>query len=194
MRVTSPCRSPEDAARGFSPRSCVNRGVGRALPEEALIQVYRETLRPLYTFVSRRVGGDRGLAEDLVQEAWMRALDAWPARGLPDDPTAWLIRVARNVLVSHYRRRRPESVDPGLIEIEDTRFSPVAADSAVVVGWGLAQLRRADADVLEAFYFDGQTVREIAAARTLSERAVEGRLRRARVKLKKILTRMVRRD
>jgi RNA polymerase sigma-70 factor (ECF subfamily) len=168
--------------------------VGRALPEEALIQIYRETLRPLYTFVSRRVGGDRGLAEDLVQEAWMRALDAWPARGVPDDPAAWLIRVARNVLISHYRRRRPEPVDPGLIEIEDDRFSPVAPDSAVVVGWGLAQLRRADADVLEAFYFDGQTVSEIAAARTISERAVEGRLRRARGKLKKILTRMVRRD
>jgi DNA-directed RNA polymerase specialized sigma24 family protein len=63
-----------------------------------------------------------------------------------------------------------------------------------VVGWGLAQLRRADADVLEAFYFDGQTVSEMAAARTMSERAVEGRLRRARGKLKKILTPMVRRD
>jgi DNA-directed RNA polymerase specialized sigma24 family protein len=62
--------------------------VGHVVPEEALIAVYRETLRPLYAFVSRRVGGDRGLAEDLVQETWMRALDAWPASGLPDDPTA----------------------------------------------------------------------------------------------------------
>jgi len=163
------------------------------LSEEVLIQVYRETLRPLYAFVSRRVGGDRGLAEDLVQETWMRALTAWPTR-VPDDPAAWLTQVARNTLISHFRRQRPELIDPALVEVEDERFSPVAPDSAVIVGWGLAQLRPAHADLLEAFYFDGQTVREIAAARAMSERAVEGRLRRARGKLKKVLTRMVRRE
>ena len=35
-----------------------------------LILEYRKTIRPLYAFVSRRVGGDRALAEDLVQETW----------------------------------------------------------------------------------------------------------------------------
>jgi RNA polymerase sigma-70 factor (ECF subfamily) len=162
------------------------------LPEAELLQVYRETIRPLYAFVSRRVGGDRGLAEDLVQETWMRALDTWPTRGVPDDPLAWLMRVARNTLISHFRKQRPDSIDPALIEIEDERFSPAAPDSAVVVGWGLAQLRHAHADVLEAFYFEGQSVTEIAAARSLSERAVEGRLRRARAKLKSKLARIVR--
>jgi RNA polymerase sigma factor (sigma-70 family) len=167
--------------------------VGRTLPEQDLIRVYRETLRPLYGYVSRRVGGDVGLAEDLVQETWMRALDTWPARGVPDDPAAWLMRVARNTLVSHFRRHRPESVDPALIELEDERFSPAAPDTAVVVGWGLAQLRRPHAEVLEAFYFEGLSVNEIAVAQSTSERAVEGRLRRARAKLKKILARIVRR-
>jgi RNA polymerase sigma-70 factor (ECF subfamily) len=163
------------------------------LPEAELIQVYRDTIRPLYTFVSRRVGGDTGLAEDLVQETWMRALDTWPARGMPDDPMAWLMRVARNTLISHFRKQRPDSIDPAHIEIEDERFSPAAPDSAVVVGWGLAQLRPAHADVLDAFYFEGQSVTEIAAARSLSERAVEGRLRRARAKLKSKLARIARR-
>ena len=32
------------------------------LPEEDVLRVYRETIRPLYAYVSRRVGGDRGLA------------------------------------------------------------------------------------------------------------------------------------
>lgn len=172
----------------------VNRSVRRQLPESDLLQVYRETVRPLYAFVSRRVGGDAALAEDLVQETWMRALDTWPSRGVPDEPLAWLIRVARNTLVSHFRKQRPDAVDPALIEIEDARYSAAKPDSAVIVGWGLAQLRRAHADVLEAFYFDGQTVGEIAAARALSERAVEGRLRRARARLKSKLVRIVKRD
>lgn len=165
-----------------------------ALPESDLLQIYRDTVRPLYAFVSRRVGGNRALADDLVQETWMRALDTWPARGVPDEPLAWLIRVARNTLVSHFRKHRPDSIDPALIDIEDERYPASQPESAAVVGWGLAQLRRAHADVLEAFYFDGLSVGEIASARSLSERAVEGRLRRARARLKSKLARIVRRN
>lgn len=158
------------------------------------MQVYRDTIRPLYGYVSRRVGGDASLAEDLVQDTWMKALDSWPTRGTPDDPLEWLLRVARNTMISHFRRQHPAAMDPALLEVEDDRFTPAAPDSAAVVGWGLAQLRRSHADLLEAFYFDGQSVSQIAAARNLSERAVEGRLRRARARLKTKLARIVRRD
>ncbi|HEY1757872.1 MAG TPA: hypothetical protein VGG72_21055 [Bryobacteraceae bacterium] len=60
----------------------------RPLPEDEVTRIYRETLRPLYAYVSRRVGGDIGLAEDFVQEAWMRALDGWPGKGIPGEPLA----------------------------------------------------------------------------------------------------------
>lgn len=160
--------------------------------EEELIEMYRQTIRPLYAYVSRRVGGDVSLAEDLVQDAWMRALDVWPARGIPDEPLAWLIRVAHNALVSYFRRVRPEPIDPAVMDLEAADFSPDAPDTASVVGWGLARLRPAHADILEAFYFDGKSVREIARERSLSERAVEGRLRRARAKLKKKLEKILR--
>jgi len=165
--------------------------VSGPLPEVELIRMYRESIRPLYAYVSKRVGGDAGLAEDLVQETWMRALDAWPRSGVPNEPLAWLLRVARNTLVSHFRTVRPTPMDPALLDLEDERFSPASPDTAAVVGWGLARLRRAHADVLEAFYFEGQTVSEIAAAMATSERAVEGRLRRARAKLKKKIERIL---
>jgi RNA polymerase sigma-70 factor, ECF subfamily len=164
--------------------------VSRQLPEADLVRTYRETIRPLYAYVSRRVGGDLSLAEDLVQETWMRALDSWPARGVPDEPLAWLIRVAHNTLVSHFRRMRPELIDPVSIDLEALGSLPDAPDAASVVGWGLARLRRAHAELLEAFYFDGKSVREIAAERSTSERAIEGRLRRARAKLKRQIDRI----
>jgi RNA polymerase sigma-70 factor (ECF subfamily) len=117
----------------------------------------------------------------------MRALGAWPASGLPREPLAWLIHVARNTMASHFRRIQPEPIDPASIDLEAPALSPDDADSAAMVGWGLARLRRAHAELLEAFYFDGKSVKEIARERAMSERAVEGRLRRARAKLKKQL-------
>jgi DNA-directed RNA polymerase specialized sigma24 family protein len=59
-----------------------------------------------------------------------------------------------------------------------------------VINWGLARVRRGHAELLEEFYFAGKTVREIAKDRGLSDRAVEGRLRRARAKLKTVIARM----
>jgi RNA polymerase sigma-70 factor (ECF subfamily) len=161
--------------------------VSRALSEQALIATYRSTVRPLYAYVSRRVGGDAGLAEDLVQDTWMRAIGDWRGKGIPAEPLAWLIRVARNTLISHFRRGRPQLVEPALLDLIEVEPS-VAVDNpaaASVINWGLARLRRAHAQLLEDFYFAGKSVREIACERSLSERAVEGRLRRAREKLKK---------
>jgi len=157
------------------------------LTEAELIRMHREHTAPLYGFVSRRVGGERTLAEDIVQDAWLRAIATWPRRGVPDDPRAWLCRVARNLLVSHFRRRRPLLVDSAELELEDDGFSPETPWSAALVNWGLARLRRRQAELLEAFYFDGKSTREIALELGLSERAVEGRLRRARQNLEKHL-------
>jgi len=157
------------------------------LTEAELVRIYREHTAPLYAFVSRRVGGDRTLAEDIVQDAWLRAVAAWPRRGIPDRPRAWLMRVARNLLASHFRRQHPRPVDPAELDLEDDRFNPETPWAAALVGWGLARLRRRQAELLEAFYFDGKSTREIASECGLSERAVEGRLRRARHNLKQRL-------
>jgi RNA polymerase sigma factor (sigma-70 family) len=160
------------------------------LDEEALIRTYRDTIRTFYRCVSRRVGGNRTLAEDIVQEAWMRALATWPKSGIPDSPLAWLIHVARNIIASHFRRAPFESLDAGSIDVVAPAWTPDSPDEAALVWFGLSRLRRRHAEILEAFYFDGKSVREIAAERLTSERAIEGRLRRARAGLKTQIDRL----
>ncbi|MBS0364284.1 MAG: sigma factor, ECF subfamily protein [Proteobacteria bacterium] len=46
------------------------------------------------------------LAEDVVQEAFCRALEVWPFRGTPQDPAAWLMATARNCAMDGLRRDR----------------------------------------------------------------------------------------
>jgi RNA polymerase sigma factor (sigma-70 family) len=48
---------------------------------------------------------DLGLAEDLAQDALVAALEQWPASGVPDNPGAWLMAIAKRRAVDHFRRR-----------------------------------------------------------------------------------------
>lgn len=53
-----------------------------------------------------RMVGDIGVAEDLAQDALVAALEKWPARGIPDNPGAWLMATARHRAIDHVRRDR----------------------------------------------------------------------------------------
>ena len=44
------------------------------------------------------------LAEDVVQEALGRALQTWPYRGVPENPSAWIMRASRNLALDVIRR------------------------------------------------------------------------------------------
>jgi len=44
------------------------------------------------------------LAEDVTQEALVRALQTWPYRGIPDNPAAWLTQTAKNIALDTLRR------------------------------------------------------------------------------------------
>jgi RNA polymerase sigma factor (sigma-70 family) len=46
------------------------------------------------------------LAEDVVQDAFCRALEAWRVRGLPENPSAWLMATAKNRALDVIRRER----------------------------------------------------------------------------------------
>ena len=46
------------------------------------------------------------LAEDVVQEALSRALRTWPYRGIPENPSAWIMRASRNLALDVIRREK----------------------------------------------------------------------------------------
>jgi RNA polymerase sigma factor (sigma-70 family) len=59
----------------------------------------------MVSYLTRIFGlGRLDLAEDVVQDTLCRALEIWPVHGLPDNPSAWLMRAARNRAIDLLRR------------------------------------------------------------------------------------------
>ena len=56
--------------------------------------------------LARFVRGDLGLAEELAQDAFLKALETWPQEGIPREPGAWLMQVAKNRALNRADRRR----------------------------------------------------------------------------------------
>jgi RNA polymerase sigma-70 factor (ECF subfamily) len=86
-----------------------------ALPEHC----FRHEFGRLVSVLSRRFGVHRvELCEDAVQTALLRAVQSWPQRGLPDDRSAWLYRVAMNEVLGALRRaRRTDASSDGIEEL-----------------------------------------------------------------------------
>jgi RNA polymerase sigma-70 factor (ECF subfamily) len=155
--------------------------------EQDLLTIYRETVHILYLFVARRTGGNRELSEDIVQETYLRALNEWKHRSVPEIPVAWLKRVAQNILIDYLRQRKwtaQSNADPHPEAGQGTSMDQV---KSLEIALAISSLGRKKAKVLEAFYFDGRSEKEIATEMNISERAVEGLLRRARRSLKALL-------
>ena len=80
--------------------------------------------------VLTRIFGFHNLAlvEDVVQDAFCRALEVWKFRGLPDDPAAWLMASAKNRAIDVLRRERTARVfAPELGRLADSEWTLVPA-------------------------------------------------------------------
>lgn len=62
------------------------------------------------------------LAEDVVQEALVRALQTWPYRGIPENPAAWLTQAAKNLALDALRREQTWQRKEAQITAEQERW------------------------------------------------------------------------
>jgi RNA polymerase sigma factor (sigma-70 family) len=132
--------------------------------------------------VARRYGNFAD-AEDAVQEAFLTAATAWPADGVPDNPRAWLYRVATRRMVEQFRRdearRRREDVTVGA----DTEPDPISGqDDAVTLICMCCHpaLTPGSSIPLTLRAVGGLTTREIAVAFLVGEATMAQRISRAK--------------
>jgi len=140
--------------------------------------------------------GDFDAAEEAVQEAFAVALERWPRDGIPDNPGAWITRVARNKAIDRLRRQRAlEAKRPELEALEALRVQDVTDDGAPGEALVDDRLRliftschpalAPDARVaLTLRTLGGLTTAEIARAFLVAEPAIAQRLVRAKRKIR----------
>ncbi|HEX3220107.1 MAG TPA: sigma-70 family RNA polymerase sigma factor [Candidatus Limnocylindria bacterium] len=93
----------------------------RAGVDASLEAVLREE-RVRLTAALVRVIGDWDLAEELVQDAAISALEHWPRDGVPDNPGAWLMTTARRRAVDRLRRQARYRERLALLTAEASRM------------------------------------------------------------------------
>jgi RNA polymerase sigma-70 factor (ECF subfamily) len=159
--------------------------------EVTAARLYREIWGRAVAALVRRLG-DLDLAEDVLQEAWLVALERWRLDGVPSDPTAWLLTTARNKAIDLIRRVKtlkekesllvtPDSTDPfdeafgSSIEDDQLRLMFTCCHPALSMESRVALTLRT---------LGGLTTPEIASAFLMSESTMGQRLSRAKRKIK----------
>jgi RNA polymerase sigma-70 factor (ECF subfamily) len=164
----------------------------RSEMDEATFETfYKETARPLRAYLER-VGGDRGLADDLTQESFVRFLNAPRPEMSAPERRAYIYRIATNLLHDHWRRAKREGLRAGGAGDEGDAASRGRSDvyeefAASDVRRIFRELKPQEQTLLWLAYVEESAHSEIAAALNLREKSVRVLLFRARKKLARIL-------
>ena len=158
-----------------------------AVPLEELL-AHRKWVRSLAVALTR----DAADADDVEQEVWLAAVRSPPTS--PGSGRSWLGRVARNEVRSRHRsrtrRRAREQVSAAArADTPDPGELAAAAELHASVATAVVRLREPYREAVLLRYFEGMSVREIAAHIKAPVETVKARLRRARALLRERLER-----
>jgi RNA polymerase sigma-70 factor (ECF subfamily) len=167
------------------------------LSEAAFQAFYHETARPLWSYI-RRVCGDPTLADDLLQEAYLRFIAAPEVRANESSRKAYLYRIATNLITDHWRHCTREKrwvvkshsdehfqEEPSPGQKDHSEKTLLAQDLSRI----FQQLNPMERSLLWLAYVEGSEHREIAATLGLKEKSIRVLLYRARHKLARLLKR-----
>ena len=132
-----------------------------------------------------RVLGNFDVAEEVVQDSLVAALERWPEQGIPDNPGAWLMTTARRRAIDILRRDRRYAEKVALLERSTLGSDPTESDDRLRLIFtcchpALAQ----EAQVaLTLRAVAGFTTQEIAAAFLVTETTMAQRIVRAKRKI-----------
>ena len=160
------------------------------MDDQAFAGFYERSARHLWAYLAR-TSGDPALAEDLMQESYVRFLCAAQRPShLAEGEVAcrrYLFQIATNLLRDYWRRPKASSIE----EISEDFFArngdSARSDSQMTLGPALLQMRPLDRQLLWLAHAEGYSHREIAEVTGLGSASVRLLLFRARRKIARLL-------
>lgn len=141
---------------------------------------YRKLVAQLYA-----VTGNRQEAEDVVQEAFMRAMSRWDQVKTYDSPEAWLRTVALNLARSRFRRTVRGAA--ALVRHGVPHAEPDLSPDHVTLMAAMKTLPEAQREALVLHHFVGMSVDEVATTLGTPSGTIKARLSRGRTALAGVL-------
>ena len=133
-----------------------------------------------------RQSGNPALAEDILQETFLRAVAEGARFCSLENPRAWLFRVARNQFIDHTRCAETKHTVSALPDdiIEEQEEIPAVQRLDVCLPKALARLNDEDRQVIERCDLNGELQSTFADDNGLSLAGAKSRIQRARKRLK----------
>jgi RNA polymerase sigma-70 factor (ECF subfamily) len=159
------------------------------MDSDAFAGFYERSARPLWAYLAR-VSGDPALADDLLQESYIRFLAAdAPSTDVDGEVAArrYLFRIGTNLLRDHWRKPRPAAIEDVPEEHFRTPDTSEQSDTRALLGPALLQLKPRERQLLWLAYAEGYSHKEIAAITGLASASVRLLLFRARRKAAHLL-------
>lgn len=161
---------------------------------QAVEQTARASYGKLLAILVKATDGDIPLAEDCLAEAFQKALEVWPQTAVPQNPEAWLITTAKNLMIDGLRHQKVQKKNQmdlidSLLENQESQKSPnfeATSDYRLELLFGCSH-PAIDHNVRIALMLQvvmGFKVEDIAGLFLLSAAALEKRLTRAKQKIK----------
>jgi len=156
---------------------------------DAFAGFYERSARSLWAYLAR-VSGDPALADDLMQESFVRFLCVDRAMGMEDGEVAsrrYLFRIATNLLRDHWRRPRAASIEEMPEELFAAKLLDAQADSVAQLAPAMQQMKPRERQLLWLAHAEGYSHKEIAEVTGLASASIRLLLFRARYKMARLL-------
>ena len=152
--------------------------------EQALVGILRKTQARLLKFAYLQTGNAE-IAEELCQEAYIKAFAAIASLDEPERVVSWLFRILKNLVFDRFRlvSVRSEKASEDLDLLEDPAVRQEGREDFLYIRELLQCLEAMDRAVVLAVHLEGYSYCETAELLGLTEDAVRSRLQRARKKM-----------
>ena len=170
--------------------SAATEDLAPPMNDQEFAAFYERSARSLWAYLAR-TSGDPALAEDLMQESFVRFLCATrPPSHLAEGEVAcrrYLFRIATNLMRDHWRHPQHASIEEVPENLLARSSDAAQADSEMMLGPALRQMRPRERQLLWLAHAEGYSHREIAEITGLGSASIRILLFRARRKIAKLL-------